>query len=62
MIKTKAKITNKWHRHCDFRRHGPEETKISPKSGYKNWTLQEVNVELLGIKDFSHIKQSVVWV
>lgn len=41
---------------------GPDETKVSLRSGYTNWTLQEVNVQLLGIKAFSHIKQSVVWV
>lgn len=39
---------------------GPDETIISLKSGYINWILQEVDMKLLGIEAFSHIKQSAI--
>lgn len=35
---------------------------ISPKSRHPDWTLQEVNIQLLGIGTLSQAKQSPRWI
>lgn len=40
---------------------GADITIISPKSWHPYWSLQEVNIQLLGIGTLSQVKQSVRW-
>ena len=41
---------------------GVDVTIISSESWHLNWPLQDVNVQLLGIRTLSHVKQKERWV